>query len=160
MRCLTVSECREWRNAHCRRMKLKRQITFVTPLQRLAWYTAALIEQLRPFDRALLIVDQVVFDVPPKLIRLRRDAGEERPVFEAPGHAFDDDPERVRDVLEAALSGWIDLRVLFAPSKRALSADHDEYTTFFCESSEKVAEVRRVLRQGGVKSVDFVAALP
>src|SRR5215831_4578003 len=32
----------------------------------------------------------------------------------------------IRGTLAAALSGWIDLRALFSPSKHALRADHDE----------------------------------
>jgi hypothetical protein len=38
---------------------------------------------LQPFDRALLIIDQVVFKVPPELEKLRRLAGEQRPVLTA-----------------------------------------------------------------------------
>jgi hypothetical protein len=72
MRCLTLDECRQWRDEYSRRREWKRQSTCVTPLKRLPWYTVALIEQFLPFDRALLIVDQVVFDVPPKLDELRR----------------------------------------------------------------------------------------
>ena len=82
------------------------------PLKRLPWYTAVLVGQLQPFDRALLIIDQVVFEVPPELEKLRRREGEQRPVLEAPGHAFENDNEGFRATLEAALSGSIDLRAL------------------------------------------------
>jgi hypothetical protein len=116
--------------------------------------------QLQPFDRALLIIDQVVFDVPPELEKLRRLAGEQRPVHEAPGHAFENDSEGFRAALEAALSGWIDLRALFSPSKHALRADHDEYTTFFTWSTGKLVEVRRVLSKGAVRLVEYKAKLP
>src|SRR5437763_13375016 len=133
MRCLTLDECEQWRGEHCRRREWKRQTTCVTPLKRLPRYTTALVEQLRPFGRALLIIDQVVFDVPPELETLRRKAGELRPVHEAPGHAFENEAGDFQTALEAALSGWIDLRALFSPSKHALRADHDEYTTFFSE---------------------------
>ena len=160
MRCLTVDECNQWRREHCRRHAWKRQVTCVTPLKRLPWYTAALIQQLLPFDRALLIIDQVVFDLPPGLEKLRSAAAEQRPVHEAPGHAFEHDVEGFRGALESALSGWVDLRALFSPSKHALWADHDEYTTFFSESSGTVADVRRVLRDGGVKLVEYTAKAP
>jgi hypothetical protein len=160
MRCLTVEQCRQWREEHCRRRQWRRQVTCHTPLKRLPWFTAALVEQLQPFDRALLMVDQVVFDVPPQLERLRRDAGEQRPVHEAPGHAFENDPEGFRAVLEAALSGWVDFRALFSPSRHALRADHDEYTTFFSESSGRIAQVRQALGEGGVKLVEYAAEAP
>src|SRR5262249_16454124 len=67
MRCLTLNECQQWRKKHCRRDEWKRQTTCVTPLKRLPWYTAVLVGQLQPFARALLIIDQVVFRVPPEL---------------------------------------------------------------------------------------------
>jgi hypothetical protein len=160
MRCLTLSECQQWRKKHCRRNKWNRQTTCVTPLKRLPWYTAVLVGQLQPFDHALLIIDQVVFNVPPQLEELRRRAGEWRPVLEAPGHAFDNESEGFRATLAAALSGWIDLRALFSPSKHALRADHDEYTTFFTWSTGKVVEVRRVLSKGGVRLVEYRAMSP
>jgi len=62
--------------------------------------------------------------------------------------------------LEAAWSGWIDFRVLFSPTKHALRADHDEFTTFFSESSGKIAEVRRVLGNSGVSVVEYTAKAP
>jgi hypothetical protein len=159
MRCLTLNECQQWRKKHCRREEWKRQTTCVTPLKRLPWYTAALLGQLQPFDHALLIIDQVVFR-PTGLEKLRHLAGEDRPTLEAPGHAFENDSEGFRATLEAALSGWTDLRALFSPSKHALRADHDEYTTFFTWSSGKVAEVRRVLSKGGVRLVEYTAKSP
>jgi hypothetical protein len=160
MQCLTLNECERWRKKHCRRDEWKRQTTCVTPLERLPWYTAVLVGQLQPFDRALLIIDQVVFEVPQKLEKLRRREGEQRRVLEAPGHAFENDHEGFRATLEAALSGWIDLRVLFSPSKHALRADHDEYTTFFTWTTGKLVEVRRALSKGGVRLVDYVARSP
>jgi len=129
-------------------------------LKRLPWFTKTLVEQLQPFDHALLIVDQCVMDLPPALINLRQAAGERRPVHEAPGHSFDDDPEGFRSVLEAALSGWIDLRALFSPPHFALSADHDEYTTFFAQSSGQRDELGSVLSKGGVKLVEYTAKAP
>ena len=87
MECLTVHECERWRNQYCRRKTWKRQATCVTPLKRLPWFTAALVDQLRPSDHALLMVDQVVFDVPPELETLRRRAGERQSLHDAPGLA-------------------------------------------------------------------------
>lgn len=160
MRCLTIDECPQWRDEHCRRHEWKRQTTCITPLKRLPWYTTALVGQLAPFQHALLIIDQVVFDVPPELEKLRREAGEVRPVYEAPGHAFENETDDFRAALEAAPSGWTDLRALFSPSMHALWADHHEYTTFFSESSGKIAEVRRVFGEGGVELVEYTAKAP
>ena len=57
MQCLTISECEAWRTAHSRRREWKRQMTARTPLDRLPWFRAALVERLTPFDRALLVID-------------------------------------------------------------------------------------------------------
>jgi hypothetical protein len=160
MQCLTLEQCDQWRDARCRRHNWKRQLTCVTPLKRLPLFTAVLVEHLRPFDHALLVIDQVVLGAPTQLDKLRRAAGESQPVHEAPGHTFSDDPEGFRAVLEAALSGWIDLRALFSPSKHALRADHDEYTTFFSESSGKIAEVRHALVKAAVEIAEYTAPAP
>jgi hypothetical protein len=160
VRCLTVDECQTWRNQLSRRRRWTRQTTCVTPLDRLPWFTATLVEQVQPFEQALLIVDGVVLGDLPKLDALRRAAGETRPIHAAPGHRFENDPAALRAALEAALSGWTDLRVIFSPPRHALSADHDEYTTFFSESPGKVADVRHALQKGRVNLQEYTAKDP
>ena len=135
-------------------------MTCVTPLKRLPWFTAAVVEQLQPFRRALLVIDQVIFDVPPALEAIRRASGEHRPLRDVPGLAFDNDAAEFCSGLAAALSGWTDLRVLCSPTTSALSADHDEYTTFFSESPGKIAAVRHELEAGGVRLVGHTATDP
>jgi hypothetical protein len=114
-----------------------------------------------PFDQALLIIDKVIFgDDPPAIESPRVANGERRRIDDAPGHLFENDHEGVRGALEAALSEWVDFRVLFSPPRHALVADHDEYTTFFSESSGKIAEVRRVLEEGNVRLPIWTAKAP
>jgi hypothetical protein len=129
-------------------------------LKRLPWFTRTLVETLQPFDAALLLVDGYVMNPPGDLLRLRRAAGEHRPIPEAPGHLFEHDPAGFREVLEATLSDWIDFRVLLSPPRHALRADHDEYTTVFCQSSAQAADVRAALEKGGAKMQDWTAASP
>ena len=159
MRCLTLDECKRWRKEHSSRRDWKRQLTCVTPLARLPWFSAEVVRHLLPFEEALLMVDRVVFDVPQALAALRREAGETRSLGEAPGHLFEDDEQGFRWALEAALSGWIDFRVLFSPSNHALRADHDEYTTFFSTSPGN-AEMRAALMNGNVRIVEHRAEAP
>jgi hypothetical protein len=160
VRCLTPDECERWRDEHCHRREWREQTTCITPLKRLPWFTTELVQHLQPFDSALLIVDQVVFDVPRELEEIRRAAGGPWLVREAPGHLFENDSEGLRAALEVVLSDWIDLRVLVSPSGNAILADHDEYTTFFSESSGKIAEVRSVFNAAGVELVDWTAKAP
>ena len=125
MRCLTISECDEWRDTWSRRHQWKCQITGVTPLDRLPWFSTALVAQLMPFDHALLIIDKVIFgDDPPAIESLRVAIGEGRRIYKAPGHLFENDHEGVRAALEAALSEWVDFHVIFSPPRHALVADH------------------------------------
>jgi hypothetical protein len=160
MRCLTNEECEAWRDEHSRRRQWKRQVTCHTPLKRLPWFTSELTKLLMPFDQALLILDEVVFNVPPALESIRRAAGETRSVRETPGFLFEGDPHAFTLALDAALSGWIDLRVLLSPKKHALKADHDEYTTFFSMSPGKIADVKSAMSAGNVKLVDWTANDP
>lgn len=119
------------------------------------------MRHLTPFHHALLIVDQMVFDVPPALEALRLAAGETRSMRDAPGHLFDRDPEEFRAALEAVLSGWIDFRVVFSPTNRAFRADHDEYSTLFTTSPGKVTALKEALSAGEVKVVtDSTAEAP
>ena len=119
-----------------------------------------LIDALRPFDAGLVVIDQVVFDVPPSLDAIRAACGEQRALHEAPAHLVEGDPDRFRELLEAAFTGWIDFRAAFSPTKHALRADHDEYTTFFSESPGKIAEVRRLLEENECRVVDYTAECP
>ena len=160
MRCLTIDECKSWRVVCSRRRNWKRQITCQTPLKRLTWFTRELLEHLTPFEDALLIVDQVVFDDPPVLLELRGAAGEDRPGHESPGHLFENEPQTLRTALEAVLSGWVDFRVLFSPPGCAILADHDEYTTVFCISPGIIAGLRRAFEQGGLELPAYTAKSP
>jgi hypothetical protein len=141
------------------RREWKRQLTCHTPLERLPWFTGELVRLLAPFDRALLIIDLIVFDVPAELRALRRAAGETRSIREAPGHVVEGDPEGFRRLLEVVLSGWVDFRVVFSPSRHALRADHDEFTTFFSMSPGRIAAVRETLA-GEVQIFDGWTAEP
>lgn len=114
---------------------------------------------LAPFDRALLIIDEIVFDVPAELEALRRAAGETRTITQAPAHLVEGDPEGFRRLLEGVLSDWVDFRVVFSPSRHALRADHDEFTTFFSMSRGRIAAVREALA-GEVAIFDDWSARP
>lgn len=161
MQCLTMDECRRWRKEHSGRREWKRQLTCITPLRRLPWFTEELVRHLAPFHHALLIVDEVVFTPPAALDALRLAAGETRSILDTPGHLFGGDPEEFREVLEAMLSGGIDFRVVFSPTNRAFRADHDQYSTLFTISPGKIAALKEALRASEVKLVsDYTAEAP
>lgn len=157
MNVLSIADADLWRTKLVGRRNWKRQITFVTPLDRLAWYAPFLLEHLRPFESVMLRIDQVIFNAPPRLDQLRAKIGELRSIHDAPGHLFGHDDPAFADVLTAALSKQIDFRLFCQPFGRALRVDHDEHTTFFAESSEKITEIERQFRKNGLKQVDWTA---
>lgn len=66
----------------------------------------AVVAHLMPFERAMLLIDEVVFDVPDELTARRRAGGECRGILDAPGHLCGDADE-LRDLLAATLSAWM-----------------------------------------------------
>jgi hypothetical protein len=160
MRCLTISECERWRERNSRPRDFRRQITCITPLDRLPWFSGLMVDHLLPFDDALLIVDKIVFEPVTELESIRHCDHEPRSIRDAPGHLFEKNPEGLKSVLKAALSEWIDLRLIFSSPRYALLADHDEYTTFFSQSPGRIANVRRSLEKGGVTVVEYMAKSP
>jgi len=49
------------------------------------WFTHLLLDQLQPFNSALLVIDRIVFDVPAVLANIRNAASEQREIREARG---------------------------------------------------------------------------
>lgn len=161
MRCLTIEECRLWRKEHSGSRAWRRQLTCVTPQPPgLPWFTAELAKHLAPFRQALLIIDQVVFDVPEELEALRRAAGETRTVRQVPGLLFEGDGDEFRQGLHAVFRGWFDFRVLFWPTRHALRADHDQWTTVFSAAPGRFAAFRDTLVQGGIQLVPDAGVEP
>lgn len=160
MRCLTIPECERWREKNSRRREFKHQVTCLTPLKRLGWFSGLLVDHLLPFESVLLIVDEVVFEPAPRLEAIRAAAGERRPLREAPGHLFEDDSEGFKSALGATLSEWIDFRAILSSARHGLRADHDEYTTFFSRSAETIANLRRALLKGGISLAEYTAESP
>lgn len=150
MQCLTLEESRLWIKEHVSRRSWKRQATYVEP-RALEWFTGALARHFAPFDQAILIVDQVIFDVPKELTAARLAAGETRTVYKVPGHVIGGDAGELERMLYHMYG--FDFRVLFAPSNHALRADHDGYTTVFSMSAGWMAEVKRTMLDAGVERV-------
>jgi hypothetical protein len=160
MQCMTSEECNQWRENYLLKASWKYQITCHTPLKRLPLFTQLLLEQLQPVNAALIIIDQIVFDVPEGLTGMRRAASEQRRVREAPGHLFENENEGLKAMLETVYSGWTDFRLLVTPPHHALLADHDEYTTFFSASREKIAQLHETLKGLQIPVVRYRAKAP
>jgi hypothetical protein len=147
-----MEESRVWRKEHVSRRSWKRQATYVTP-RSVPWFAGELARRFTPVTHAILVVDDLIFDVQDRLCAARRAAGETRTVREAPGHVIGGDPAELARMLELMLTCSVDFRVLFQPSAHALRADHDGFTTVFSTSAGWMAEVRKTMREAGVEMI-------
>jgi hypothetical protein len=145
-----MEESRLWRKEHVSRRSWKRQATYVEP-RALEWFTKALARHFAPFAQAILIADQVIFDVPKELTAARLAAGETRSVYKVPGHVIGGDVGELERMLYHMYG--FDFRVLFAPSAHALRADHDGFTTVFSMSTGWMAALKKTMRDGGVEMI-------
>ncbi len=145
-----MEESRVWRKEHVSRRTWKRQVTYVTPYP-LEWFTDELARHFAPFTQAILVVDQVIFDVPKELTAARLAAGETRTVYKVPGHVIGGDERELSRMLYHMYG--FDFRVLFAPSAHALRADHDGFTTVFSTSTGWMAELKKAMRERGVEMI-------
>lgn len=117
----------------------------------LAWFASQLVESAGAFRAALLHTE--VLSSAQALDAIRKAAGEQRTLQEAPGHVFDGVSAELSAAFAAALQHMIDVTVLFDPGRIAIFADHDEYTTVF--SSSPLGDLKNRLKERGVGVVDY-----
>lgn len=134
-----------------RRTPWRFQQTFHTPLQSLPGFVSAILSVCPEPKSASLVIEEVVFE-PPHLLQLlakhrlpseyKRDT-----TLVATG------TEEVRELLENALSDWIDFAFVPAPKPFVIYADHDEYTTFLANTRSSLNKVAHSLLERGFKQV-------
>jgi hypothetical protein len=159
MQLLSNDECERWRASASPFREYLHQVTCITPLTNLQWFAQAMGDHLLPFDIALLLIDEVVFDLPPALLTIYSPSPNEH-WMDKPGLLFGDEKSNLLDMVKAVWSGWMDFRVIFAPAGQAVRADHDEYTTFFSNSLTTIQQLEKTLTTGGVSIVDYTASEP
>ena len=126
-----------------RRTPWRFQQTFATPLKNLGPFVQTIICALGELQEVSLVIDQVVFEpkhliglmtkhsLPPQYIRGTQ--------YSAIG------PQEASELLEAALSDWVDF--LFSPTPKpfVIYADHDEFTTFYANTKSNLNRVSQSL---------------
>jgi len=120
-------------------------------LKNLRPFVTAVIDAHESIQEGCLTIDQVVFE-PKKLnallakyslpVQARRDWS-----MVASGR------EEAAELLEAALSDWVDFVFIPEPKPFAIYADHDEYVTFFASTKSNLNSVADPLSAQGFKSV-------
>jgi hypothetical protein len=129
----------------------KFQKTFRTPLQNLRFFVTSAIAAIKSIRRGCVSIDEVVFDPTHWIalqhkyllpVRYRREWS-----LEAVGS------EEAAELLEAALSDWMDFIFVPEPKHYVIYVDHDKYTTFFANTKSNLNRVANPLLEKGFASV-------
>jgi len=134
-----------------RRIPWRFQQTFHTPLKKLQPFVAAIVSGHKPLQAAALTIDEVVFE-PKHLISL---LGRYSLPPEC-GHDWSvaaNGQQEVAELLEAALSDWLDFIFVPVPKPFVIYADHDEYATFYANTKSNLNGVVQALVAGGFQKV-------
>ena len=122
-----------------RRTPWRFQRTFQTPLKNLEPFVTTIISAVDGIDSASLTVDKVVFEPKHIIALLTRyylppEYGREWCIQATAQH----EPQ---DLLQAALSDWLDFFFIPTPKPFIIFADHDEFTTFYANSRSNLNRV-------------------
>jgi hypothetical protein len=129
-----------------RRTPWKFQQTYLTPLQHLQSFVAAIVSVNQEMKSACLTIEQAVFE-PTHLVKLL--ASYSMPPRYECGVSFTaTGQEEVRLLLHAIFSDWVDFIFVPEPKSFAIYADHDEYTTFFAHTRSNLNRVVSALSDG------------
>ena len=135
-----------------RRVPWRFQETFVTPLKDLGPFVSTIVSAHGSVQAGCLTIDQLVFE-PKKLnaalfkYSLHAKVGRDWSL-QANGS------EEAAELLEAALSDWIDFAFVPTPKPFVIYADHDEYVTFYANTKSNLNTVVGALSMRGYKRVE------
>jgi hypothetical protein len=129
----------------------KFQQTFLTPMQKLPSYVAAIMSADEKMKSGRLTIEQAVFE-PTHLIKVL--ASYSLPPRYGNGLSLTaTGQQELEMLLLAAFNDWIDFIFVPEPKSFGIYADHDEYTTFFAHTRSNLNRVAKVLADGGFKMI-------
>jgi len=134
-----------------RRTVWKCQETFLTPMNDLRSFVAAIASANGQMKSGSVTIEQAVFE-PTNLLNLL--ASHSMPPRYARGISLTAaGQQEIETLLRAIFSDWIDF--IFVPEPRSFTiyADHDEYTTFFAHTRGNLNQVATALVDKGFKTV-------
>ena len=134
-----------------RRTAWKCQQTFLTPMNDLRSFVAAIVSANEQTKSGSVTIEQAVFE-PTNLLNLL--ASHSMP----PRYTRDISltaagQQEIEILLHAIFSDWIDFIFVPEPRSFAIYADHDEYTTFFAHTRSNLNQVVTTLVDKGFKTV-------
>ena len=134
-----------------RRTAWKCQQTFLTPMNDLRSFVAAIVSANEQTKSGSVTIEQAVLE-PTNLLNLL--ASHSMP----PRYTRDISltaagQQEIEILLHAIFSDWIDFIFVPEPRSFAIYADHDEYTTFFAHTRSNLNQVVTTLVDKGFKTV-------
>jgi hypothetical protein len=134
-----------------RRTAWKYQQTFLTPMDDLRSFVAAIVSANEQTKSGCVTIEQAVFE-PTNLLKLL--ARHSMPPRYARGISLTAaGQQETETLLRAIFSDWIDFIFVPEPRSFAIYADHDEYTTFFAHTRSNLNQVVTTLADKGFKVV-------
>lgn len=133
-----------------RKTPWKFQQTFKTPLKTLRPFVAAILSTASP-ESACVTIEQAVFEPIHWIDLLTR--------YSLPPHYGKGvsvtavGQQEVEELLHTAFTDWFDFLFVPTPNPFVIYADHDEYTTFYANTSSNLNRVVEALSKQGFEDV-------
>jgi hypothetical protein len=134
-----------------RRTAWKFQQTFKTPLKNLQPFVATIVSAGQSFQTACITIDQAVFEPKHWIDLLIRHSLPPR--YQKGTSVMAVGQQEIEELLLAVLSDWVDFVFVPVPKTFVIYADHDEYTTFYANTSSNLNRVAEPLLTQGVEEV-------
>jgi hypothetical protein len=104
------------------------------------------------FDEGTVSTDEVVFEPTHLLQLISRNSIQVEKFRELNIRA--EGMREIAELLEAALSDWVDFVFLPSPELFVIYADHDEYTTFYSNDEPLLMNLARGLSDAGFRPIE------
>jgi hypothetical protein len=134
-----------------RRTPWRLQHTFQTPLKSLRPFVSTIVSAKEPLRAGSVTLDQVVFEPKNWMSLLAKHSLP--PEYGRESTVTAGSTDEVEQLLEAALSDWLDFLFRPTPKPFVIYADHDEFTTFYANTKSNLNGVVEALSQKGFKLV-------
>src|SRR6478736_2355660 len=124
------------------------QTTFSTPLKSLDSFVSTILPDGDGFEKGAVTIDEIVFESRTlnALLAGNPVSGE----LSRDWSIYAEGKVRVRELLQATLSDWIDFLFVPTPKPFVIYADHDEYTTFYASTKSNLNRVVPALLSNGL----------
>jgi hypothetical protein len=115
------------------------QTTFSTPLKNLDSFVSTILPDAVGFEKGTVTIDEIVFE--PRTLNALLDGNPASSELSRDWSIYAEGKVRVRELLQATLSDWIDFLFVPTPKPFVIYADHDEYMTFYANTKSNLNRI-------------------